>query len=181
MKLIKANPRVDSVVMGWDFHLTALKVAVASNYIRWSSEEESAHVGYRNSNQGFLVVTCSSDRHGILGVSPENYLPERQFNKKPVWTPGNGSMAGFLAFLDGGHALDVGKPSEIMLTALRGDYKVDLENAVVIGDTLETDILWAHKGAMKSMLVLSGRTDAQMARSMEAGSYRGHTPTWVLE
>merc|ERR1712223_368937 len=114
--------------MGLDFHLTALKVAVATNYIRWNSEAESIHLSPSNSSQGFLVVTCSSDSSGILGVSPENYLPERHFNKKPVWTPGNGSTAGFLAFQDQALALDVGKPSDIMLKALREDYQVNLEN-----------------------------------------------------
>jgi len=187
LKLIKASPQVDSVVVGWDLHLTALKVAVASNYIRWSSDTSAAGMENTNSGQtdqghGFLVVKCSCDASGILGVSPDNYLPERDFNNKTVWTPGNGSMAGFLAFQDQGLALDVGKPSEIMLKALtQGDYRVNPEKAVVIGDLLETDIQWADKGAMKSLLVLSGRTDAQMARGIEAGSYLGPTPTWVLD
>jgi len=190
MRLIKANSCVDSVIVGWDQHLTVLKMAVASTYIGWNWDECTEGRALTSGNQGLLVITCSADSSGILGISPMTYLPEKNFNGKPIMTPGNGSMAGLLAFRDQdqlprhienqGLALDVGKPSEIMIRALAEQCGVKTQTAVVIGDMLESDIQWADRGGMKSLLVLSGRTTAQAAKRVEADNYEGALPTWVL-
>jgi len=193
MRVIKANACVDSVVVGWDQQLTMLKMAVASTYIGWNLDESYVHHRSTNSNagnQGLLVITCSSDRTGILGLSPATYMPEKNFNGRPIMTPGNGSMADLLSvqdhdslsthFENQGLALSVGKPSAIMIRALEERCGVNMQSAMVIGDSLESDIQWAQQGGMKSLLVLSGRTTAQTAQRVEADDYEGVLPTWIL-
>jgi len=215
---VKAHSDVDCVVMGWDFHLTVLKVAVANAYIRWNSErserDKSTIFGSNsnsgtwtpafaggdyskrafsnssnnnnNNNQGtdpFLVVKCSSDYYGLLGVTPEDFLPQRRFNNRSIMTVGNGLMAEMLAFDNVGTSFDVGKPSELMLEALRrpvsdDGYGVDLDSAVVIGDELKTDITLAQRGRMKSLLVLSGRTTTAILEEKAEGET---IPTWVVD
>lgn len=78
--------------------------------------------------------------------------------------------------------IDVGKPSPILVHHLRrpaesGGLGIDLSKAVVIGDCLETDIQLAIKGGMKSLMVLSGVTDASTLQSQDASK----RPTWTAE
>jgi len=98
-------------------------------------------------------------------------------------TVGNGLMAEMLAFDNIGTSFDVGKPSELMLEALRRPvsdhgYGVDLDSAVVIGDEIKTDITLAQRGGMKSLLVLSGRTTASILEEKAQGET---IPTWVVD
>src|SRR5262249_17821179 len=52
----------------------------------------------------------------------------------------------------------VGKPSPLMLRAARKDLGLTTEQTIVIGDTMETDILGGVQLGFKTILVLSGGT-----------------------
>jgi len=184
-KIVKDMGEVDAVVVGWDQQLTTLKMAVANALIRWSREGQlgsTADVSERQTHP-IQVVTCSSDVRGILGMTPADYCNDRHYNNRTVTTIGNGLMSDIIcrSYLDSFSAFDVGKPSELMLEALRrpaseDGFGVDLSKAVLIGDTIQTDIEMANRGGMKSVLVLSGVTS-------KAGNVKEdlrHVPTWVL-
>jgi NagD protein len=55
-------------------------------------------------------------------------------------------------------AFSVGKPSPIMLRAARKDLALPTDQTVVIGDTMETDILGGVQLNYKTVLVLTGST-----------------------
>jgi NagD protein len=55
-------------------------------------------------------------------------------------------------------AFSVGKPSPIMLRAARKELGLSTDETVVIGDTMETDILGGTQLEYKTILVLSGST-----------------------
>ena len=55
-------------------------------------------------------------------------------------------------------AFSVGKPSPVMLRAARKELALPTDQTVVIGDTMETDILGGVQLHYKTILVLSGST-----------------------
>ncbi|MCI0377647.1 MAG: HAD hydrolase-like protein, partial [Gemmataceae bacterium] len=72
--------------------------------------------------------------------------------------PGCGALVSLLETAAGVKAFSVGKPSPVMLRAARKELGLTTEETVVIGDTMETDILGGVQLGFKTILVLSGGT-----------------------
>jgi NagD protein len=72
--------------------------------------------------------------------------------------PGCGALVAMLESASGLKAFSVGKPSPVMLRAARKELGLTTEQTVVIGDTMETDILGGVQLGYKTILVLSGST-----------------------
>jgi NagD protein len=72
--------------------------------------------------------------------------------------PGCGATVAMLETASGLKAFSVGKPSPIMLRAARKELGLTTAETVVIGDTMETDILGGVQLGFKTILVLSGGT-----------------------
>lgn len=75
--------------------------------------------------------------------------------------PGCGAVVAMLEAASGVKAFSVGKPSPVMLRAARKELDLTTEQTIVIGDTMETDILGAVQLGFKSILVLSGGTQRE--------------------
>jgi NagD protein len=72
-------------------------------------------------------------------------------------------------------AFSVGKPSPVMLRGARKELGLTTDQTVVIGDTMETDILGGAQLGFKTVLVLSGGTSRD---DLEHFAYR---PDKVVE
>jgi NagD protein len=72
--------------------------------------------------------------------------------------PGCGATVAMLETASGVRAFSVGKPSPVMLRAARKELGLTTEQTIVIGDTMETDILGGVQLGFKTILVLSGGT-----------------------
>lgn len=72
--------------------------------------------------------------------------------------PGCGAVVALLEKAAGVQAFSVGKPSPFMLRAARKEIDLDTDQTVVIGDTMETDILGGAQVGYHTILVLSGGT-----------------------
>lgn len=72
--------------------------------------------------------------------------------------PGCGAVVAMLEAAAGVKAFSVGKPSPLMLRAARKELGLTTDQTVVIGDTMETDILGGVQLGFKTILVLSGGT-----------------------
>src|SRR6188508_3268652 len=72
--------------------------------------------------------------------------------------PGCGAIVAMLETASGLKAFSVGKPSPVMLRAARKELGLPSDQTVVIGDTMETDILGGVQLNYKTILVLSGST-----------------------
>jgi NagD protein len=70
--------------------------------------------------------------------------------------PGCGATAAMLEAASGVKAFSVGKPSPVMLRGARKELGLTTDQTVVIGDTMETDILGGVQLGFKTILVLSG-------------------------
>jgi NagD protein len=72
--------------------------------------------------------------------------------------PGCGAVVALLETATGAKAFSVGKPSPVMLRAARNELGLSTHQTIVIGDTMETDILGGVQLGYKTILVLSGGT-----------------------
>lgn len=72
--------------------------------------------------------------------------------------PGCGAIVALLEAAAGIKAFSVGKPSPVMLRAARKELRLSTDQTIVIGDTMETDILGGVQLSFKTILVLSGGT-----------------------
>jgi NagD protein len=72
--------------------------------------------------------------------------------------PGCGATVAMLETASGIKAFSVGKPSPVMLRGARKDLGLATDQTIVIGDTMDTDILGGVQLGFKTILVLSGGT-----------------------
>lgn len=73
------------------------------------------------------------------------------------WTkPGTGAIVAMLEAATMTKAFSVGKPSPIMMRAARKSIGLQTSETVVIGDTMETDVLGGVQMGYRTVLVLSG-------------------------
>jgi NagD protein len=70
--------------------------------------------------------------------------------------PGCGAIVSMLETATGVKAFSVGKPSPVMLRGARKELGLSTEETIVIGDTMETDVLGGVQLGCKTILVLSG-------------------------
>lgn len=163
--LLPAHKDVDAIVMGWDFHLTAMKIGLSVNLLRWSMEGAKP----------IPLVACSSDSSGVLGTTKDG---------RKIRAVGNGAMGQAVAqcFDPPLEQITCGKPSSTLLKLLldpeeAGGYGVNKDSAVMVGDTIETDIVFANEGGLKSLLVLTGVNSLE---EMERETDPKRKSTWIL-
>lgn len=72
--------------------------------------------------------------------------------------PGCGAIVAFLETATGKKGFSVGKPSPVMMRAARKQLGLATSETVIIGDTMETDILGGVQMGYQAVLALSGGT-----------------------
>jgi len=111
----------------------------------------------------------------LLATNPDNWCPVSSDKTRP----GAGATAAFLEASTGRPAYFLGKPNGYMFQRARHKLSeialAELEQVVMIGDTMETDIRGAFEAGMQSYLVLSGSTQLEVI-----GDYV-YQPTRVLQ
>jgi len=80
---------------------------------------------------------------------------------------GNGSMVGAIRGCTGQEPTVVGKPSPLMIDYLAQKLGLDKSRICMVGDRLDTDILFGTDNGLKSILVLSGVTTEEKLLSPE--------------
>jgi len=71
---------------------------------------------------------------------------------------GNGSMVGAIKGCTGRDPTVVGKPSPLMVDYLADTLKLDKSRICMVGDRLDTDVLFGTDNGLRTLLVLSGVT-----------------------
>jgi len=174
-EFIARNPAPDCVVVGWDQGLTLRKVGTAVNYIKWHADTNGDHADFKQ----LPLIACSGDSGGVLGMA--NYCS----NRVKVRAIGNGAMAEIVSrSFDPPHPwLDMGKPSEMLLDILKHPdaYNVDPKRSIMVGDTLQTDIVFGNRGGMTTLLVLTGVTTAfELKQAMDTPDDKNRWPDYVM-
>jgi NagD protein len=75
--------------------------------------------------------------------------------------PGCGAMVAMLETATGINAFSVGKPSPVMMRAARKELGLATDETIMIGDTMDTDILGGVQLGFRTILVLSGGTSRE--------------------
>ena len=71
---------------------------------------------------------------------------------------GAGSISAPLAFAVGKEPLCIGKPAKTMLDCIQAKVHFDPKKTIMVGDRLNTDILFGQQGGLATLLVMTGIT-----------------------
>mmetsp|Transcript_40119 Transcript_40119/g.94271 ORF Transcript_40119/g.94271 Transcript_40119/m.94271 type:complete len:251 (-) Transcript_40119:108-860(-) len=121
---------VGAVIVGFDRHVNYYKIQTAQLCI--------------NENPGCEFIATNLDAVTHLTDAQE-------------WA-GNGSMVGAIKGCTGQEPTVVGKPSPLMIDYLVDKLKIEKSKICMVGDRLDTDVLFGTDNGLKTCLVLSGVT-----------------------
>ncbi|KAG7022191.1 Phosphoglycolate phosphatase 1B, chloroplastic [Cucurbita argyrosperma subsp. argyrosperma] len=135
--LMEHDEDVGAVVVGFDRYFNYYKVQYGTLCIR--------------ENPGCLFIATNRDAVTHLTDAQE-------------WA-GGGSMVGALCGSTQREPLVVGKPSTFMMDYLANKFGIQKSQICMVGDRLDTDILFGQNGGCKTLLVLSGVTSLSTLQS----------------
>jgi NagD protein len=152
--LARQKPNGTAFVIGEGGLLTALN---ANGYAIVDKDPDYVVVGEgRTLNYEMVEAALGMIRGGAKLVAT-NLDPNCPIQNGGI-RPGCGALVALLEVAAGVKAFSVGKPSPVMLRAARKELGLTTDQTVVIGDTMETDILGGVQLGYKTILVLSGGT-----------------------
>lgn len=125
--------------MGFDKHISFLKMTKAASYLR----NPHVHFVATNMDQSFPV---SSSR---------------------ITVPGTGCIVATVQLACNRAPTVIGKPEPLMIAYLEKEFSLEVKRSVFVGDRLDTDILLAKRCGMRGILVLSGVSTLEEARLNE--------------
>jgi len=109
-----------------------------------------------------LAAAAAAIRRGARFVATN---ADPRYPTPEGFRPGAGAMVEAVREATGVSPLVIGKPEPAMFTAILEETGVSADEALVVGDSLDSDILGAHQAGMASILVLTGVTSAPAAAS----------------
>ncbi|KAA8592711.1 pyridoxal phosphate phosphatase [Etheostoma spectabile] len=149
-------PDVKAVLVGHDDKMTFLKLAKASCYLR---------------DPDCLFLATDND--------PWHPLSSGRI------LPGSGSLIAALEVSSGRKATVIGKPSRFMFECISSQFSgVDPAQCLMIGDRLETDMLFGSNCGLDTMLTLTGVSQiekAQEYRNSELTTNHSLVPDYVVD
>jgi len=172
--LAETHPRCTAFVVGEAGLTSALNNAKIAN--------DSIAPTYVVIGEGYFGAEKLYQAHQLIEAgsrlvvtNPDNWCPVGSGKTRP----GAGAVAAFLEACSGMRAYYLGKPNPYMFTQaskrLSAQYKRNLDEVIMIGDTMETDIRGAIECGLQAYLVLTGSTPLD---SLQDYVYQ---PTRVME
>jgi phosphoglycolate/pyridoxal phosphate phosphatase family enzyme len=129
--IVEHDTNVGAVIVGLDRNINYYKIQYAQLCI--------------NENPGCLFIATNTDAVTHLTDAQE-------------WA-GNGAMVGAIKGCTGKDPIVVGKPSPLMIDYLCNKLQLtDRKRICMVGDRLDTDVLFGTENGLQSLLVLSGVT-----------------------
>ncbi|XP_053112216.1 SH3 domain-binding protein 1 [Hemicordylus capensis] len=135
------RPPVRAVLVGYDDQFTFAKLSEACAYLR--------------DPQCLLVAT-----------DPDPWHPLSDGQR----TPGTGSLTAAVETASGRKAMVIGKPNTYMFECIVERYGVDPSRMLMVGDRLETDILFGKNCGLDTVLTLTGVSRLEEAQAYMASS-----------
>ncbi|XP_005379711.1 PREDICTED: pyridoxal phosphate phosphatase [Chinchilla lanigera] len=145
-------PRVRAVLVGYDERFSFAKLSEACAHLR--------------DPDCLLVATDRDPWHPLSDGSR---------------TPGTGSLAAAVETASGRQALVVGKPSPYMFECITEHFSLDPARMLMVGDRLETDILFGHRCGMTTVLTLTGVSRLEEAQAYLAAGKHDLVPHYYVE
>ncbi|EGO01859.1 hypothetical protein SERLA73DRAFT_177404 [Serpula lacrymans var. lacrymans S7.3] len=135
------DPEVGAVLCGFDPFINYTKLSKAFQYLS------------RNPGCHFLATNTDSSFPADGGV-----------------LPGAGAISAPLRFALDKDPLVIGKPSITMLDCIKAKIDFDPKRSIMVGDRLNTDILFGQAGGLSTLLVLTGITSEKDITGPNASS-----------
>ncbi|XP_034452861.1 pyridoxal phosphate phosphatase [Hippoglossus hippoglossus] len=149
-------PDVKAVLVGHDDKLTFLKLAKASCFLR--------------DPECLFLATDNDPWHPLSGGRI---------------LPGSGSLIAALEVASGRKATVIGKPSRFMFECISSQFRgVDPAQCLMVGDRLETDMLFGFNCGLDTMLTLTGVSqleEAEEYRNSELTTNHSFVPDYVVD
>ncbi|XP_035021536.1 pyridoxal phosphate phosphatase [Hippoglossus stenolepis] len=149
-------PDVKAVLVGHDDKLTFLKLAKASCFLR--------------DPECLFLATDNDPWHPLSGGRI---------------LPGSGSLIAALEVASGRKATVIGKPSRFMFECISSQFRgVDPAKCLMVGDRLETDMLFGFNCGLDTMLTLTGVSQVEEAeeyRNSELTTNHSFVPDYVVD
>ncbi|XP_028837503.1 pyridoxal phosphate phosphatase [Denticeps clupeoides] len=149
------DPDVKAVLVGYDERFTFMKLATACGYLR--------------------DAECL-----FLATDPDPWHPLRGGRI----TPGSGSLTAALETASSRKATVIGKPSRFMFECISSQFDLDPARSLMVGDRLETDVLFGANCGLATMLTLTGVStleDAHELQQSESPEKKDCVPDYVVE
>jgi len=143
------DPDIAAVLCGLDVKINYTKLSKAFQYLT------------RNPGCQFLVTNDDSTYPSADGL-----------------LPGAGSISAPLRFALGRDPISIGKPAKTMLDCIQAKVNFDPARSIMVGDRLNTDILFGQAGGLATLLVLTGITSKEDITGPHASSI---VPKYVTE
>ncbi len=109
----------------------------------------------RHVDYGRLAIASTCVRSGALFVATNR---DSVFPTEHGLAPGAGAIVAAIEVASGVAPIAIGKPGPLLLRVAADSVGVPLEGAVVIGDSIHTDIPAARAAGIASILLLTGVT-----------------------
>uniref|UniRef100_A0A383VYD3 Phosphoglycolate phosphatase n=2 Tax=Tetradesmus obliquus TaxID=3088 RepID=A0A383VYD3_TETOB len=146
------DTQVGAVVCGVDPNLSYYKVQYASMCLLL--------------NPGCLFIATNTDARG-------------HFTPNLEWA-GAGATVGAIKGVVERDPIVTGKPSPFLMQDIAAKHNVQPAKSIMVGDRLDTDILWGLNTGMATLLVMTGVTDEQLLVA-QRGSSNGVKPHFVMD
>ncbi|KAG7322556.1 hypothetical protein KOW79_013902 [Hemibagrus wyckioides] len=146
---------VRAVLVGYDEKFSFMKLAKASCYLQDSE--------------------CL-----FLATDPDPWHPLRGGRI----TPGSGSLTAALETASSRKATVIGKPSRFMFECIASQFDLDPESSLMVGDRLETDIVFGVNCGLSTVLTLTGVStfeQAQVYKDSDEPEKKDFVPDYVVE
>lgn len=145
------DPEVGAVAVGWDGSFCYAKLLKASMYIRYQK-----------------VMFVSTNRDAASPMLDSGGM-----------VPGGGSMVAAVECAGSCTPTNTGKPSQALARTLLNRHGLSdrPETVCMVGDRIDTDILFGNNAGMQTCLVLSGATSPEQAASAQGPS----RPTFIAK
>jgi len=145
---LNSDPSIGAVLVGADWRFSYSKAAYAFRAL---------------SNPGCLFISTNQD----------NTFPSAN-----RLLPGGGCAVAMLRHAYGKDAFNIGKPAPFLMDLMIKDYSLDRSRTLMVGDKIETDILFGCNAGLDTLLVLSGVTSSEAQVQAADASMQ---PTYVLQ
>jgi len=143
------DPTVSAVLCGLDTAINYTKLSKAMQYL------------LRNS--GCLFLATNEDP---------------TFPASGGYLPGAGSISAPLRYALRRDPISIGKPNATMLDCIKAKHHFDPARTIMIGDRLDTDILFGKHGGVSTLLVLTGVTTEEEISGPNPSPI---TPDYILQ
>uniref|UniRef100_A0A1B6D7H2 Phosphoglycolate phosphatase n=1 Tax=Clastoptera arizonana TaxID=38151 RepID=A0A1B6D7H2_9HEMI len=153
---VTLESNVGAVVVGYDVHISLIKIAKACTYLK---------------DPNCLFIATNTDRRKL--IADQRYV-----------LPGAGSMVAAIETTAMRKPVILGKPETFTQKTLTEKYKVIPSKTLMIGDKCSTDILLGKRAGFTTLLVLTGHDtlkDVQEWKSSSDATLQSYVPHYYLD